>query len=137
VHGGSRVTYENLRTEVHQGERDFIGPISMQDNGRALYLTMNVDGAPAVNVYVVPKQDGDQALSAYFNYAAPVPYGPPPRFADVAQAGVPYQRALPLPAGLYYVVIDNPAGPPSVIPPTLFGDRSAVVNYVIQIGDAP
>jgi hypothetical protein len=46
VHGTSRMTYENARTEVHQGERDFIGPFEVDSSGRALYFTADLDGAP-------------------------------------------------------------------------------------------
>ena len=44
VHGANRVTYENQRTEVHAGERDFIGPITVDGSGRAIFLTMQLDG---------------------------------------------------------------------------------------------
>ena len=51
------------------------------------------------------------------------------------------QRALPLAAGMYYVIVDNTTSAGQVQPaPPLFGvvgDTPAVVSYVIQIGDAP
>ncbi|HTB72382.1 MAG TPA: hypothetical protein VK762_04020, partial [Polyangiaceae bacterium] len=73
-------------------------------------------------------------------YGAAGPLAYPPRFADVVQAGVEYQRAVPLPAGLYYVVIDNTSAAGQAAPPALpfgVGDTAAVVNYAIQLGDAP
>jgi hypothetical protein len=54
---------------------------------------------------------------------------------DVVRYGIQYQRAVPVPAGMYYVVIDNTTTAPAALP---FGGASAaVVNYAIQIGDAP
>jgi hypothetical protein len=141
MHGSNRVTYENLRTEVHSNQRDFIGPITVDGSGRALYLQMHLEGQPSVDVLVVPKSEGDASLQLYFQYGPAGPLAYPPRFAEVVQYGVEYQRAVPLPAGMYYVVIDNtPSAGQVAPPPPLFGvvgDTAAVVNYVVQIGDAP
>jgi hypothetical protein len=133
--------WESQRTQVYSGERDFIGPVVVQDSGRAIYLTMQLDGAQAVDVFVIPKGEGDAALQAYVNYGPAGPLAYPPRFADVLPYGVQYQRAVPVPAGMYYVVIDNTSTAGQVAPPPVlpFGvaDTGAVVNYAIQIGDAP
>jgi hypothetical protein len=140
VHGANRVTYENLRTEVHTGERDFIGPITVDGSGRAIFLKMHLDGVQAADVFVVPKSEGDASLQLYTQYGAVGALAYAPRFADVVQAGVEYQRAVPVTAGMYYVVIDNTsAAGQAAPPPPLFGvgDTAAVVNYVIQLGDAP
>jgi hypothetical protein len=140
-HGQNRLTVENLRTEVHNGERDFIGPVVIEGNNRALYLQMHLDGVQAVDVFVVPKAEGDASLQLYNQYAATGPLAYPPRFSDIVQAGVEYQRAVPLPAGMYYVVIDNSSSAGQAAPPPplfgVMGDAAAVVNYVIQVGDAP
>jgi hypothetical protein len=143
MRGSSQLTYEDLRTEVHSNERDFIGPITVEGSGRAITMKMHLEGAAAVDVFVVPKSEGDASLQLYTQYGAAGPLAYPPRFSDVVRYGVEYQRALPVPAGMYYVVIDNtmsagPSAPPPSLP--LFGvvgDTAAVVNYVIQIGDAP
>jgi hypothetical protein len=141
MHGDSRVMLESQRTQVYSGERDFIGPINVQDSGRAIYLTMQLDGAKAVDVFVIPKGEADPSLQAYIGYGPVGPLAYPPRFAEVVPYGVQYQRAVPVPAGMYYVVIDNTTTAGQVAPPPLlpFGvaDPGAVVNYAIQIGDAP
>ncbi len=136
VHGGGRVAWESDRTSVYASERDFIGPIAVQDSGRAIYITMQLDGQQSVSVLVLGKNEGDAALKLYIDYGAagPLPY--PPRFADVVQYGVQYQRAVPVPAGMYYVVLDNTSrGAMPVLPFAV--DGAAVVSYAIQIGDAP
>ena len=78
-------------------------------------------------------------MQAYISYGAAGPLAYPPRFAEVVPYGVQYQRAVPVPAGMYYVVIDNTASgraaPPAVLPFAV--DGAAVVSYAIQIGDAP
>jgi hypothetical protein len=141
AHGSSRVTYENMRTTVHSSERDFIGPVTVDGSGRALYLEMHLDGAATVNLVIVPKAEGDPSLQLYFQYGPAGPLAFPPRFSDVVRAGVEYQRAVPVPAGMYYVVLDNTPSAGQVQPAAplfgLVGDTPAAVNYAIQIGDAP
>jgi hypothetical protein len=139
-HGTSRIAWESARTSVYANERDFIGPIAVEDSNRAIYVTMQLDGQALVHVLVVPKSEGDASLQLYTRYGPAGPLAYPPRFADVVQYGVQYQRAVPVPAGMYYVVIDNTAsaGQPPAAPMLAFGvDPAAVVNYAIQIGDAP
>jgi hypothetical protein len=141
AHGSDHVTVENLRSAVHVGERDFIGPITLDGSGRAIYLQMHVDGAPAVDVMVVPKSEGDASLQLYTQYAQVGPLAYPPRFSEVVPTGANYVRSVPLPAGMYYVIIDNTASAGQVAPaPPLFGvvgDTPALVSYAIQTGDAP
>jgi hypothetical protein len=140
IHGKDRVTVESLRTQVYANERDFIGPIVVEGSGRAIYMMMQLDGQQAVDVMLIPKAQGDAALQAYVNFGpvGPLPY--PPMMSDVLQYGMQYQRAVPVPAGMYYVVIDNTgtagqAAPPATAP---FGaSPAAVINYAIQMGDAP
>jgi len=142
MHGSSRVAYENLRTEVHSNERDFIGPITVDGSGRAIYMRMHLEGVQAVDVLLIPKSEGDASLQLYFQYGPVGPLAYPPRMADLVQYGVEYQRAVPVSPGMYYVVIDNTTMAGQAAPPAagLFGmvsDVPAVVNYVIEIGDAP
>jgi hypothetical protein len=136
IHGKDRVTVESLRTQVSGNERDFIGPIKVSDGGRALYVTMTLDGQQAIEVLLMPKAQGDVALQAYLTYGPAGPLPAPPTMTDVVRYGVQYQRAVPVPPGMYYVVIDNTTtAVQSALP---FGAPSAaVVDYAIQIGDAP
>ena len=139
LHGDNRITADSQRTQVYSGERDFIGPINVQDNGRALYVTMQLDGQQAVDVFVVPKGEGDASLQLYVNYGQVGPLAYPPRFTDVVRAGAQYQRAVPVPPGMYYVVIDNTTSAGQVAPsvlPFAVAESPANVNYAIQIGDA-
>src|SRR5262249_26508634 len=78
VHGNDRVVLANERIEVHSNQREFLGPFSVETEGRALYLTMGIDGAEAVDVLVVPKDAGDAWLTGYVRQpgAAPPPFPP-------------------------------------------------------------
>jgi hypothetical protein len=133
-----RTTYENMRVEVHQGERDFIGPIVVTGTGHALFVTANMDGAPAVDVLYMRKDEAEASLELFLGYPQVGPLAGPPFMGDVIQAGAPYARTVPVAEGTYYIVIDNTASAGQVAPPAnLFDDRAAVINYVVQLGDAP
>src|ERR1019366_950290 len=78
VHGNDRVTWENARVDVHQNERDFVGPIEVTDSGRAIWVNGRVDGCPAIDVMLVSKAVGDASLQLYFNYPQIGPLSAPP-----------------------------------------------------------
>lgn len=134
VKGSGRVTLANERSEVQPRQRDFLGPYEVDADGRALYLALDVDGAPAVDVMVLPKAGGDPWLSTYVStpQAGPPPYAP--LMDEVVPAEVPWRKALPVAKGSYYVVVDNTATAGRVYPA---GDRAALAQYVVQVGDAP
>lgn len=132
-----RVTYENERVEVHQNQRDFVGPIDVQDSGKALYLRANVDGVQAVDVMIMRKADGDASLKLYYEYPQHGPLAAAPIDGQVLQSGREMNRGVSVPPGMYYVVFDNTPSAGQVAPPVnALDDRAAVVNYLIQVGDA-
>src|SRR5262249_54156961 len=57
THGSDRILVENQRCEVHQDERDFVGPLEIVGDGRALYISAKVDGAPAIDILVLRKAE--------------------------------------------------------------------------------
>jgi hypothetical protein len=138
VHGADRITYENTRSEVHQNQRDFVGPITIEDDGRAIWLTATVDGVDAADVLVLGKADADASLKAYLDTGASGPLTGTPVYSDVVQNGVQYMKPIKLPKGVYYLVWDNTPTAGRVAPPAaLLDDRAATLSYVVQIGDAP
>jgi len=137
VDGSDRVTYENERVEVHQNQRDFIGPIPVDKSGRALFVTASLDGTPAVDVMVMRKAEAEASLNLYYESAVAGPLAAPPIVAGILRAGTAFTHAISVPPGMYYVVFDNSASAGQVSPPTNgFDDRAAVINYIIQIGSA-
>jgi len=144
VHGNDRVTWENARVDVHQNERDFVGPIEVTDSGRAIWVNGQVDGCPAIDVMILRKDVGEASLALYYNYPAIGPLSGPPTAQAVLQQGVPFSQAFKVDPGQYYVVFDNSAtagvaAPPPVLanPLTMLADTAATVSYAVQIGDAP
>lgn len=135
--GDGKITYENDRVEVHQNQRDFIGPIVVEDAGRALTITAAVDGVPAIDVILMRKADAEQSLQYYYEYPQAGPLAGVPLASEVLSNGTPLQRAIVVPPGTYYVVLDNTPTAGRVSPAmNPLDDRAAVVNYLIQIGDA-
>jgi hypothetical protein len=49
-----------------------------------------------------------------------------------------FQRAVRVPRGTYYLLLDHSAQVGRTAPPTqMFDDRAATVDYLVQLGDAP
>jgi hypothetical protein len=137
VRGDDRVVYENLRTEVHQNERDFIGPIEIADSSAAIYFTATVEGAAGVDVMLFNREAGEAALAAYLGQpnAGPIP---PAIASEPLTPTAQLRRTWPVPKGRYFVVIDNTSTAGATAPiVSAFDDRAAVVSYVLQVGDAP
>ena len=138
IRGTAKTVLANERIEVHARQRDFLGPFEVDSQGRALFLTVGVDGAEGIDVMVVPKDAGEQWLSLYIHQPMTTPPAYPPLLADVALSAQPYRKMLPVAKGRYYLVIDNTATAGRIAPPpNLFDDRAALVNYAVELGDAP
>lgn len=137
VHGKDKITYENERVEVFQNQRDFVGPIVVEGDGRALFVAAQLDGAPAIDVLLFRKMEAEAAINAYLEVPQAGALPSPPIAGDVLQQGVEMKRAFPVAPGTYYILFDNTPTAGTVSPPgNAFDNRAAVVNYLIQIGDA-
>lgn len=134
-----RMPIENGRVEVHSNQRDFVGPITVEAQDSSIYITAQVDGGVPIDVMVLRKGEGDLSVRSYLEQAAVGPLSGTPIWADVVQpAQVGFARRVPVPPGMYYVVLDNSAQAGTVAPPAnLFDDRAALVDYAIQIGKNP
>ncbi|MCA9624261.1 MAG: hypothetical protein KC731_34790, partial [Myxococcales bacterium] len=134
----------NERTELHHEQRDFAGPFLLEDEDDALWLTAHLEGAPGVDVLVVPKAVGDTWIKDYeTNPQAGPPPSPPLAQIPLQATGAmgppkPFRSPLRLPLGSYYLVFDNTASAgPTVPQPATLDDRAALVSYGVQLGDAP
>src|SRR5262249_8885238 len=135
--GDGKITYENERTEVHQNERDFVGPIVVEGDKQAIYLTASVDGAPAIDVITMRKADAEASLQLFYDYPQVGPLSGVPMSSEVLPQGNQLKRSIVVPPGTYYVVFDNTASAGTAAPVVNpLDDRAAVVQYLIQIGDA-
>jgi hypothetical protein len=133
-----RLVVANDRSEVHQNQRDFAGPFEVTGDGQAIYMTVAVDGAPAVDVEVVPRALGEQWLQQYRTQPGTTPPPSRPLLDEPAGAGAPWRRLLRVPEGQYYVVFDNtPTAGMTMPAQTGLDDRAAMVSYAIEVGSAP
>jgi hypothetical protein len=136
-----RLLYVNESIEVHQNQRDYVGPLEVPEDDMALYLTLSVTGAPAVDVIVVPKQQGDAWIDAYVTSPQAGPPPGPPIFDETVSmdpTGRLYKRLVRVPKGSYYVVLDNTATAGRSSPPqAALDDRAVNVSAGIELGDAP
>jgi hypothetical protein len=135
--GGAQ--YESSRTEIHQDQRDFVGPIEIAADKRALYVDATLDGLMAVDVLVMRKEDAEVALGLYYNYPRTGPLNAPVLYGEVISTGQPYKQAFNVPKGSYYVVFDNTPTAGRVAPPpamSLLEDHMATLSYAVAVGDA-
>jgi hypothetical protein len=123
------------RTEVHLQTQDFVGPFSVTDDDSALYLTLEVDGAPSVDFQLAPKPLGDAMLDRYVRTAGPCPVLGPSAFDGSAPQGMRTQQQVPLPVGQYFLVLDNSSSLGRSQPPAgTAADHAARVDYAVMVG---
>jgi hypothetical protein len=128
----------NERTEVHLGQQDFIGPIAVESEAQALYLTLALDGAPALDALVVPEAEGKRMLDTFTKQAGPVAPLGPPLLDEPLTRGAIWKRYVAVPKGRYYVVLDNSAAAGRTTPPSGPADGlSARTDVLVLVGDRP
>jgi hypothetical protein len=136
---GGRTTLERDTTEVRVDQMDLVGPLDVPSSGQALFLRFQVTG-PAIDAMVIHRGAGDlwrSGLQLGADLAAP-PEAPLSAFT--LQPGQEARQIVPLPAGQYYVVLDNSQRMGSVNPPWsplgIVGGNAAVVAYSVEVGSA-
>jgi hypothetical protein len=140
-----RLLYVNENIEIHQEQRDFVGPIELVDDDMAIYVTMSVTGAPAVDVLLYPKNVADPWLHAYLTVGPAGAAPAPPMFEEtVASPTSPvpglklHKRLIRARKGSYYLVLDNTSSAGRHVPQAAaLDDRAAMVSLAVEIGDAP
>jgi len=130
-----KVVLANERSEVHQNQRDFIGPLEIP-RGARLDLSLAIDGAPGIDVILIPRSMGEAWLQTYTTQAVTTPPPSLPLLDEPVYSGAVWRRSVSPPAGLYYVVLDNTATAGRTAP-TGFAhdDRAALVSYAITLDD--
>ncbi|MGZ5967599.1 MAG: hypothetical protein ACXWP4_08020 [Polyangiales bacterium] len=128
----------NDRTEVHEQQRDFLGPFEITDSDQSIYLTLKIDGAPAMNVLVVDDATAKPWIEKYLT----VGDATPPPGKPLGQYIVKQNEELRITAGdgnkgMYWIVLDNTGTIPGGIKPpgNFLDDRAAVASYAIVMGD--
>lgn len=124
----------NDRTEVHEQQRDFLGPFSIDEAEQILTVTGKIDGAPAMNVLVME----DSAVKPWIEKYLTVGEVTPPPSKPLQQAVVKQNEQFQLDVtgkGVYWIVFDNTGTIPGGAKPpgNLLDDRAAVANYSVVL----
>jgi hypothetical protein len=126
---------ENERCEIHQNQRDFLGPYEVA-KGSKLGVTLSVDGAPGADFLVVPRYVGEPWLQTYTTQAVTTPPPATPVLDETVFSGPIWHRSLTLAPGSYYLVLDNTSTAGRSAPPGFAkDDRAALVSYSITLED--
>ncbi len=127
----------NDRSELHQGQRDYLGPITIERAEQQLHMDARLEGAAAVDVLLVPQSVVKPWLAAYEGQprATPPPAAVP--IDDVLPAsrnsGV-WRRAWDVPRGVYFIVLDHTiAAGRTSLPQARLDDRAALVSYAVRV----
>jgi hypothetical protein len=138
VESEDKIVLDDDRTEVHANQQDLAGGLVVAEDGKALYLTVQVDGAPAVDVFLVPKADGDQLIDRYVHVPGPSLLFGRPLLDATVPAGPAWKGTVAVPKGTYFLVVDHSPAVGRTSPPVIQGDdRAARVDYVVELGDKP
>jgi hypothetical protein len=125
----------NERTELHAGQQDYVGPFDVDDSNQAFYLTASVDGAPSVDVLVLPQAEGDKLVDAYVRTRGAQAPGGRPLLDEPVGTGTLFRRFVNVPAGRYYLLLDHSDrrghGPAAA------SAQAAKIDYLVLLGDAP
>jgi len=132
------LTYVNDRTEVHEQQRDFIGPLELDDSDKAFYVSGRMDGASTINVVVVDDSVGRAWVDKYLTVGDATP--PPGKLLTQLIAKQNQEFRVKIGGGhkgTYWLVFDNTATiPGGASPPgNLLDDRAGVVTYAVVLGD--
>ncbi|MES1188430.1 MAG: hypothetical protein ABUL60_31735 [Myxococcales bacterium] len=134
-----RTSLDRDTTEVRVDQMDLIGPLDVPSSGQALFLRFQVTG-PALDVIVIRRGAGDLWRSGLQLGAALAPPPEAPLAQFPLQPGQEARQQIPLPAGQYYVVLDNSQRMGAVNPPWsplgIVGGNAAVVAYSVELGSA-
>lgn len=125
----------NEMIEVHQNQRDFVGPLEVPSGGK-LDIKVAIDGAPACDVLLVPRYIGEAWLQTYTTQAVTTAPPSPPLLDEPVFSGAVWHRTLSLPGGLYYLVLDNTATAGRTMPTSYArDDRAVLVKLSVSADD--
>jgi hypothetical protein len=124
----------NERTELRPGQQDYVGAFAVEDDDQALYVTLSVDGAPAVDALVVPQAVGDTLVDAYIRTPGAQPLSGNTLLDEVVQPGALAKRYVAVPPGRYYLLLDHSDRAGRSAPSSA---SAAKVDYLVLTGDVP
>jgi hypothetical protein len=128
-----KLTIDNDRTEVHPGQQDYVGGVFVPDDDQRLTLTLALDGAPAIDVFVVPASDGQAMIQAYVTRAGGVPLARAPLLDGELRSTEPLTLQLDVPRGNYFLIFDHSSSAGRTTPAA--GQQAAKIDYLAQLGE--
>jgi len=135
---GGREVLVNERLEVHQGQRDYVGPFLVEYEDMALFITAGLEGSTAVDILVVTEAVGGPWVESAITKAGETAATGTPVHEEPLASGPLLRRAVRVPPGRVYVVLDNTASAGQTTPVGAAGDdRAALVTLGVEIDDAP
>ena len=84
---------------------------------------------------MVPKSIGDQMIDKYVHQPGEAALTAAPLLDETITQGQQFKRYIPVPTGLYYVVLDN--GPSVGRTASPANGPAATLDYLVQVGDTP
>ena len=124
------------KTEVIEPDQDVM--VYVAEDGKALYLTLKLEGAQAVDALLVPEPVGKNAIDTFTKQAGPVTLSAPLLLNEPVSRGTLWKRYVSVPKGRYYLVLDNSAAAGQVAPPAGPADgQSARTDVLVLVGDKP
>jgi hypothetical protein len=129
----SKRTIDNDRTEIHPGQQDYVGGLFVAESDARLTLTLALDGAPSIEVFVVPASDGQAMIQAYVTRAGGSPLVRAPLLDAELRSSAPLTLQADIPPGSYFLVFDHsPSAGRSV---AALGQQAAKIDYLAQLGE--
>ncbi|MBX3233003.1 MAG: hypothetical protein KIT84_12605 [Labilithrix sp.] len=126
--GKGHVLLANDLTNVASQSREFLGPLFVEDDRVSLFFRASVTG-PQLTYVVVERSVGEAWRRAY---ETAQPLAPPPGVVlGGGQLAQDTRLAIPVPKGVYYVVVENSAPAPILG----VGDMASLLSYSIELGD--
>jgi len=133
------VLLDGETTGVRPNQIDFLGPYEVVSDDQALFLRFKLTG-PAVDVLVMSRNQADPWREAIQRGTPLGPPTSPPIETFVVQPNQDQTQRVRLPAGQYYLIIDNSNLIGSVAPPwspmNVLGGGAALVSYSVELGEA-
>ncbi len=123
-------TLANGRTELFRGQQDYLGRLEVA-SGEELTLTLDVDGADAVDVALVQAADG-AIVDRYVTQRGAAELQSGVVFQAQASGVAPFKAVAKVAPGSYYLVFDHSTAFGVTQPAE--GALPARVDYLVQIG---
>ncbi len=135
----NRYAMANETSEVHTDQLDLVGPLTVAKSDQALFVRLAVVG-PSVDVFLIRRGTGDLWRQGLQNGLALAPPPEPPISSFPLNPGPELRQRFPLPAGQYYLAVDNSARAGTTNPPFsplgALGQNTALVSVAVELGDS-